>query len=137
MCTKEDAKMAVREVLEEKSSEGLNVIEQELLSSGDRVIRNLTLRFGGALLVAVVGGTLMWGNLVFRVQNVEEKMNEGGRYTKEQSIEDKARQVERDAGQDVRIAEIREDLSKQLSDFSKKLDQMQELLYQIARDSSR
>lgn len=133
MCTKEEAQEAVKEALADVGTDGMTLLQRELVHEGDSIVRKVTFRFGWSVLGLAVGATVAWFGLEFRLSAIEAKMSEGGRYTKEMSVEDKARQLERDNLQDNRIAEFREDVSKQLQNMDTKLDTMQTLLYQIAR----
>jgi hypothetical protein len=134
MCTPAEAETACENALKRKDKNGKTVIERALESEGNAIVKTLTVRFGWSVVVLAITASVGWYNLVYRVSNLEERMAEGGRYTKEQSIEDKAKQSERDKAQDARIAELKLDVSDGFRQVDKKLDTIQNLLYQLARN---
>jgi len=65
MCDKTDVKAAVKEVLLEKGSDGMTLIEREFQDETNAIIRRLTFRFGwpALVMVAVATASLVTGQI--------------------------------------------------------------------------
>ena len=72
--------------------------------------------FGGAAVLVALGG------LYYQIQDHEEILSEGGRYTENDAIEDRRLQEGRDSRQDEDIQELRTDTNEQFRNINEKLD---------------
>jgi len=70
---------------------------------------------GGAVILLAVAG------IYFQVQDHEERLSEGGRYTEEDAIEDSRLQEQRDARQDEDIQNLREEINRKLDQIINRL----------------
>jgi hypothetical protein len=135
MCTSEEAKQACKKALTDKGADGKTIIEEALEIEGNAIIRKLTLR--GLLVVVpmIISATIGWYNLVYRVNGLEAGLGEGGRFTQEEADKHMLEQARVDEVQDARISELKADVTEQFREVNKKLDNIQNLLYQISRNS--
>ena len=132
MCTKSETKDAVREVLHEQNDDGETMIGKEVNRHVDKrfneLIRYMNMRFAiPALITAFIFGGL-WYTLQGRITSVEKVLDEGGRYTEDDAIEDNRLQEGRDARQDAEIQALREETSNQFRTINSKLDRLTEYL---------
>jgi len=70
---------------------------------------------GGAIILLGLAG------LYFQVQDHEEQLTEGGRYTEEDAIQDDRLQEARDARQDEDIQNLREEINNKLDQIIDRL----------------
>lgn len=141
MCTKAEAKEAAHEAIEESlftpdvrgHTRFGREVHDAVFEDGDtgepsRFSRELKKAFyqtfgrwfffGGAAVILAIAG------LYYQIQDHEEQLNEGGRYTEADAIEDSRQQENRDQRQDIEIQSVREETSNDLDAINRKLDQL-------------
>ena len=96
MCTKEQVKEAVLEVLYDYDEDGESIVGKEvnahITNKGNQIVAKLTFRFGIALLMTLLTALGIWYSLYYQVQQNTKSINdnqiainEGGRFTQEEA----------------------------------------------------
>lgn len=141
MCTREEAKQAATNAVEETlftpDNQGHTrfarevhdaVFEDGVNGEPSRFQRELKKAFyatfgrwfftGGAVILLALAG------LYFQVKENTNRLSEGGRYTEEDAIEDGRLQESRDERQDQAIQDLREETNSKFDTIDRKLDQL-------------
>jgi len=128
MCNKEETKQAVHEVIFETNEDGETYIGREVNRHVDHkateIVSQLTLRFGIPFIALVFASAGAWYTLRADVADNTEALQEGGRYTENDAIQDQRLQEGRDSRQDEEIANLRQDTNVRLDNIDNKLDRL-------------
>jgi len=94
MCTKEQVKEALTEILYDHDEDGMSIVGREvnahITNKGNQIVTKLTIRFGLAIVGTFLTAAAAWYALYYQVQENTKSIeinkvsiNEGGRFTQE------------------------------------------------------
>jgi hypothetical protein len=133
MCTKQDVKEAVEEVLFDKDTNGEDLIARSvhahITNKGNQIIASITTRFLWALIALVLSSAAVWYSLYYQVQRHESMLGGTSNYITREMQDAYARDIERRlAEQNERIVQLREDFNTSIRELKGGIGRIENIL---------
>jgi hypothetical protein len=133
MCTKQEVKEAVEEVLFDKDTNGDDLISRSvhahITNKGNQIIASLTTRFIWAVLGLILSSAAVWYSLYYQVQRHEQLLGGTANYITREQQEMYARDIDRRlAEQNEKILQLREDFNTSIRELKGGIGRIENIL---------